>query len=42
MEAEGFKVNPTEWWHFDHDTWRSYGIDNVPFDRIPPTRSETR
>jgi D-alanyl-D-alanine dipeptidase len=37
MEAEGFKVNPQEWWHFDHDTWRSYGINNVPFDRIPPT-----
>ena len=38
MEAEGFKVNPHEWWHFDHDTWRSYGIGNVPFDQVPSTR----
>ncbi|HEX7980510.1 MAG TPA: M15 family metallopeptidase [Gemmatimonadaceae bacterium] len=37
MEAEGFKVNPTEWWHFDHESWRSYGINNVPFDQVPPT-----
>jgi len=37
MEAEGFMVNQHEWWHFDHDSWRSYGINNVPFDEIPPT-----
>jgi D-alanyl-D-alanine dipeptidase len=34
MEAEGFRVNVHEWWHFDHSTWRSYAITNVPFDRI--------
>jgi D-alanyl-D-alanine dipeptidase len=34
MEAEGFRVNVHEWWHFDHTTWRSYAITNVPFDRI--------
>ena len=34
MEAEGFRVNVHEWWHFDHATWRSYAITNVPFDRI--------
>jgi len=38
MEAEGFKVNPTEWWHFDHQSWRSYGINNVPFAQIPAKR----
>ena len=38
MEAEGFTVNQHEWWHFDHDSWRSYGINNVPFDQIPATR----
>jgi D-alanyl-D-alanine dipeptidase len=36
MEAEGFRVNVHEWWHFDHSTWRSYAITNVPFDRIRP------
>ena len=34
MEAEGFGANLREWWHFDHATWRSYAITNVPFDRI--------
>ncbi|HEU4723509.1 MAG TPA: M15 family metallopeptidase [Gemmatimonadaceae bacterium] len=36
MVAEGFRVNLQEWWHFDHSTWRSYAITNVPFDRIAP------
>jgi D-alanyl-D-alanine dipeptidase len=34
MEAEGFTVNPQEWWHFDYKDWRSYAIGNVTFDRI--------
>lgn len=34
MEAQGFQVNVHEWWHFDHASWRSYAITNVPFDRI--------
>jgi D-alanyl-D-alanine dipeptidase len=34
MEAQGFTVNPDEWWHFDYKDWRDYGIGNVPFDKI--------
>ena len=34
MEAQGFVVNPTEWWHFDYKDWRQYAIGNVTFDRI--------
>jgi CubicO group peptidase (beta-lactamase class C family)/D-alanyl-D-alanine dipeptidase len=34
MEAQGFTVNPQEWWHFDHQDWRSYRIGNVPFSKI--------
>ncbi len=34
MEAQGFAVNPTEWWHFDYSRWREYGIGNIPFDKI--------
>jgi D-alanyl-D-alanine dipeptidase len=34
MEAEGFTVNPTEWWHFDYNGWRDYPVLNVPFERI--------
>ena len=32
MEAEGFTVDPGEWWHFDHRDWREYGIQNEVFD----------
>lgn len=35
MVAEGFLVNPSEWWHFDYRNWRDYAIGNVAFDRIP-------
>ncbi|MBL8724078.1 MAG: serine hydrolase [Planctomycetes bacterium] len=30
MAAEGFTVNPHEWWHFDHADWARYGIANLP------------
>lgn len=31
MEAEGFTVEPNEWWHFNHRDWRLYPILDVPF-----------
>ena len=34
MEAEGFTVNPNEWWHFDYKDWQKYRIGNVAFDQI--------
>lgn len=34
MEAEGFAVNPDEWWHFDFGDWKRYRIGNLPFDSI--------
>ena len=34
MEAEGFTVNPGEWWHFDYRDWREYGIQNQVFGEI--------
>ena len=34
MEAEGFTVNPTEWWHFDYKDWKDYRIGNVRFEQI--------
>jgi D-alanyl-D-alanine dipeptidase len=34
MEADGFTVNGSEWWHFDFKDWRAYGISNVPFEAI--------
>ena len=34
MESYGFKVNPTEWWHFDYKDWRQYAILNVRFEDL--------
>lgn len=34
MERQGFTVFATEWWHFDYRDWKSYGIQNVPFEQI--------
>ena len=34
MEAEGFTVNPSEWWHFDYKDWRQYRIGTVTFEAI--------
>lgn len=38
MEAQGFTVNPTEWWHFDYRDARRYAIENVPFARLGAAR----
>jgi D-alanyl-D-alanine dipeptidase len=32
MEAEGFTVNPNEWWHFDYKDWQEYDIFDISFD----------
>jgi D-alanyl-D-alanine dipeptidase len=34
MEAEGFTVNPDEWWHFDYRDWEQYPIGNVFFKNL--------
>jgi D-alanyl-D-alanine dipeptidase len=34
MEAHGFKVYETEWWHFDYKDWEKYPILNLPFEVI--------
>jgi D-alanyl-D-alanine dipeptidase len=34
MEEQSFRVNPTEWWHFDYKDWREYPILNVKFEDI--------
>jgi CubicO group peptidase (beta-lactamase class C family)/D-alanyl-D-alanine dipeptidase len=34
MEAEGFTVYESEWWHFDFRDWRQYPIVNRPFEQI--------
>ena len=34
MEAEGFRVNEYEWWHFDYQDWRRYPILNISFAEL--------
>jgi D-alanyl-D-alanine dipeptidase len=31
MEAQGFTVEPNEWWHYNYKDWRAYPILDVPF-----------
>jgi len=38
MEAEGFTVEPNEWWHFNYRDWARYSILNVPFSEIARSR----
>jgi D-alanyl-D-alanine dipeptidase len=35
MTAEGFSIEPSEWWHFDFRAWRDYPIMDIPFEKIP-------
>jgi zinc D-Ala-D-Ala dipeptidase len=30
LEAEGFKVDGGEWWHFDYKDWKYYPVMNIP------------
>jgi D-alanyl-D-alanine dipeptidase len=34
LEAQGFSVNPSEWWHFDFRDWQRYPIMNTPFEEL--------
>jgi zinc D-Ala-D-Ala dipeptidase len=34
LEAEGFQVLDTEWWHFDYRDWRLYRIQNQRFEDL--------
>jgi D-alanyl-D-alanine dipeptidase len=34
MQAHGFKVYRTEWWHYDFNGWMNYPLLNIPFSEI--------
>jgi D-alanyl-D-alanine dipeptidase len=38
MEAEGFRVNPAEWWHYDAPEALGAPLLDVPFPAAPPPR----
>lgn len=34
MEANGFKVNASEWWHFDFVGWQKYEVMDIDFEEM--------
>jgi D-alanyl-D-alanine dipeptidase len=34
MQAHGFRVIATEWWHFDFNGWQKYEVLDVPFSAL--------
>jgi D-alanyl-D-alanine dipeptidase len=35
MERHGFKVNASEWWHFDFVGWGKYEVMDIDFEELP-------
>jgi hypothetical protein len=40
MDRERFTVNDDEWWHFDYETWRDYGIGRASFTELQASRGD--
>ena len=36
LEAEGFEVEPNEWWHFNHRDCRRFPLLDIPFEVLRP------
>ena len=34
MRKHGFRVFPTEWWHFDYKDWENYSLVDLPFGQL--------
>lgn len=34
MEEVDFRVEPTEWWHFNYNEWQNFPIFNIPFEQL--------
>lgn len=34
MEGHGFKVNSSEWWHFDFQGWRNFEVLDIDFKQL--------
>jgi zinc D-Ala-D-Ala dipeptidase len=34
MENHGFRVNSSEWWHFDFQGWKNYEVLDIEFSRF--------
>lgn len=38
MQKYGFKVNGSEWWHFDFIGWNKYEVMDIDFEELEPGR----
>jgi len=36
MERNGFKVNASEWWHFDFVGWKKYEVMDIDYEELEP------
>lgn len=36
MEKHGFKVNSSEWWHFDFVGWQKFAVMDIDFEELEP------
>lgn len=34
MEKNGFKVNASEWWHFDFIGWKKYEVMDIDYEEL--------
>jgi D-alanyl-D-alanine dipeptidase len=34
MEKQGFKVNRSEWWHFDFIGWKNFDVLDIDFEEL--------
>ncbi|RYZ99038.1 MAG: D-alanyl-D-alanine dipeptidase [Sphingobacteriaceae bacterium] len=34
MEKYGFTIYPSEWWHYDFNSWEQYELMDVPFEEL--------
>lgn len=40
MERNGFKVNASEWWHFDFVGWQKYDVMDIDFEELESLNSD--
>ncbi|HYG03328.1 MAG TPA: M15 family metallopeptidase [Chryseosolibacter sp.] len=38
MEKNGFRVNSSEWWHFDFKGWKNYEVLDIDFEELETIR----
>jgi zinc D-Ala-D-Ala dipeptidase len=34
MEKHGFKVNSSEWWHYDFKGWKNFEVLDIDFEEL--------